>query len=408
MSIPADNGGGGSSTPTVTLDMIRNVRPGGLRTAASALHTGSKNLTTHHTDFSTGVHRPLQAGYAWTGHGQPQAAGVTSANAAKIDGVAKRLDPAQTVLDGLAGFLDSARKQVSQLDRDASDLHVTLSPRGDVTVNDIPGEHPDDAKKRSVKAGQLLGQVQAVLMAASDADGHAAGTLNALQQGDPTTPPPLEGLHLDYWKKNFSDPKFWTGWLATALSAIPGTLESGALKFSSMALSQYELSKILTNPAMVEAAKDAASRGFGTAFNMEYMLSKLGPAAPWLTKGLPESVPFLSKIPYVGWAATGLGIGFDRMNGEGWGQAVTSNVLPTLAGTAATEGTLAVLGATAIAGGPATMVAVGVGVGVAFGVGYVVDHWDGITDGIGDAASSVGHALGGAASSVGHALSSIF
>lgn len=391
MNAVAPGGGGGPTigAGNITLDMLRNARPGSLRTAATSLTNGSTNLDTNHGTFNGSVVSPLGSGYSWSGAGQPEAHGATSTNAGKITGVSQRLSPAATILNGLADFLDGAKTKVSAIDAKASDLKLTVSPKGDVTVDDVPGETPEENEQRSFKAGDVLAEAQGVLLAAEKADSTAAGDLNTLQSGDPTTPPPLEALHLDYWKKNFSDPGFWAVWTATALAAIPDALKSGALKFAAAASAQHALAKSLTN-GIAANARQAAQRGYNTAFSMLAKTKGLG----WATKGLPASTKFLSKVPYVGWAATGLGIGVDRANGESWGQAVTSNVLPTLAGTAATSATLSVLAGTAIAGGPATLVAVGVGVGVAYGVGYVVDHWDGITEGLGNAAEEVGDFFG--------------
>jgi hypothetical protein len=79
-----------------------------------------------------------------------------------------------------------------------------------------------------------------------------------------------------------------------------------------------------------------------------------------------------------------------------------------VAGTAATEGALALAGTVGLAGGPVTLAAVGIGVGVAYGVGEVVNHWPEISHWAGDTAQDIGHGVENAGKAVGHFFSSIF
>lgn len=79
-----------------------------------------------------------------------------------------------------------------------------------------------------------------------------------------------------------------------------------------------------------------------------------------------------------------------------------------MAGTAATEGALALAGTVGLAGGPVTLAAVGIGIGVAYGVGEVVNDWPEISHCAGDTATDIGHGVENAGNAVGNFFSSIF
>ncbi|MGH3869399.1 MAG: hypothetical protein ACRDQ4_25500 [Pseudonocardiaceae bacterium] len=134
------------------------------------------------------------------------------------------------------------------------------------------------------------------------------------------------------------------------------------------------------------------------------------------------------KIPFVGLGIAVGQFGFEAAHAKDGGEvakAAGADLGGFAAGSAATGGLLAGAAALSLAGGPATLVAVGVGVGVAYGVGYVVNHWGEIgndagaaTDALGHAAQATGgalvhgaeavdHAVGSAASSVGHFISDL-
>ena len=128
------------------------------------------------------------------------------------------------------------------------------------------------------------------------------------------------------------------------------------------------------------------------------------------------------KIPVIGAVVAVDQTVFDSRNAKNVGdvaKAAGADMGGFVAGTAATEGTLAAAAAFGLAGGPVTLAAVGIGAGVAFGVGEVVNHWGAITHGVADAANAVGsgvehaatavgHGVADAAKSVGHFFSSIF
>jgi uncharacterized protein YukE len=136
-----------------------------------------------------------------------------------------------------------------------------------------------------------------------------------------------------------------------------------------------------------------------------------------------------SKIPIVGLVITGAQFTVEALHAKDGGevaQAAAADFGGFAAGSAATAGVLAGAAALGLAGGPVTLVAVGVGAGVAYGVGYVVNHWGEISNDVGAAADTlehtaqategaiihsteaVGDMVGSAASSVGHFISDIF
>lgn len=113
----------------------------------------------------------------------------------------------------------------------------------------------------------------------------------------------------------------------------------------------------------------------------------------------------LGKVPYAGWLITGAQAAWDIRQGKPADQAVGSAVISPGVGAGVTYGMLAAAEPLALAGGPVTLVAVGVGVVAAVGVGYVMDHhWDDIKDAGGDAAEAVGKGVGAAGRKVGEWL----
>ncbi len=105
------------------------------------------------------------------------------------------------------------------------------------------------------------------------------------------------------------------------------------------------------------------------------------------------ATPVLRNVPYVGGLVTAAGIGNDIRTGEDVDQAVVTGVGSFAAGAATTA-----LIAGAVAGGPATLAAVGIGAAVTWGVGELGDRYyddakeivsDGV-DAVGDGAKAVG------------------
>ncbi|MGH3906855.1 MAG: hypothetical protein ACRDTE_22135 [Pseudonocardiaceae bacterium] len=113
----------------------------------------------------------------------------------------------------------------------------------------------------------------------------------------------------------------------------------------------------------------------------------------------------LGKVPYAGWVVIGAQAAWDIRHGKPADQAIIPGVVATGVGTGVTGGLLGGAAALSLAGGPVTLVAVGVGAAAAVGVGYVMDHhWDDIKDTGGDAADAAGEGVGSAARKVGEWL----
>ena len=87
---------------------------------------------------------------------------------------------------------------------------------------------------------------------------------------------------------------------------------------------------------------------------------------------LAKAAPVLRSVPGLSVLATGAGIGLDTAAGRSVGSATAKNLTQTAAATATSVGTAALLGL-AVAGGPATLVAVGAGFAVSWAIG---DNWD--------------------------------
>ncbi|GAA4820555.1 hypothetical protein GCM10023201_02490 [Actinomycetospora corticicola] len=91
---------------------------------------------------------------------------------------------------------------------------------------------------------------------------------------------------------------------------------------------------------------------------------------------LGRAAPVLRNVPYLSLGTTALGIGVDVAAGRSVGSATAKNVTQTAASIATTAGVLALTGL-AVAGGPATLVAIGAGFAVSWAIG---DHWDTVED----------------------------
>ncbi|GLZ56030.1 hypothetical protein [Actinomycetospora sp. NBRC 106378] len=87
---------------------------------------------------------------------------------------------------------------------------------------------------------------------------------------------------------------------------------------------------------------------------------------------LGRAAPVLRAVPYASLFTTTAGIGVDVAAGRSVESATAKNVTQTAASIATTAGVAALTGL-AIAGGPATLVAVGAGFAVSWAIG---DHWD--------------------------------
>ncbi|MGH4014229.1 MAG: hypothetical protein ACRDSL_09935 [Pseudonocardiaceae bacterium] len=123
------------------------------------------------------------------------------------------------------------------------------------------------------------------------------------------------------------------------------------------------------------------------------------------TSLLARTGKVLGKVPYAGWVVTGAQAAWDIRHGKPADQAIIPGVVATGVGAGVTSGLLGGAAALSLAGGPVTLVAVGVGVATAVGVGYVMEHhWDDIKDAGGDTVEAVGEGVGTGARKVGEWL----
>nr|WP_297537470.1 SAV_915 family protein [Amycolatopsis sp.] len=152
---------------------------------------------------------------------------------------------------------------------------------------------------------------------------------------------------------------------------------------------------------------------------LELLVAGCGPDQAWIAapveelENLKPLAGFDVKVPVVGGLlATGQTV-YDVMNDDNKSagaiaQHVGADMGGFVAGTAATEGAMALAATIGVAGGPVTLAAVGIGIGVACGVGEVVNHWPEISHWAGDTASDVGHGVENATKAVGNFFSSVF
>ena len=175
----------------------------------------------------------------------------------------------------------------------------------------------------------------------------------------------------------------WDRLLANTTLSTNGRLTALGKSARAELDAQKALNTARTNHAPIKFLPQGAKEVFGANVgsnlkNFRY-LNRLAPA--------------LEKVPYVGLGFTGLGVVFAGAEGKSMTQAAVSGGASFAAGTLATEGALAGLEMISVAGGPATILAVGAGIAVAYGVGWVVDNWgDDIAEATKDAATSVYHA----------------
>ncbi|NKQ59056.1 hypothetical protein HFP15_40060 [Amycolatopsis sp. K13G38] len=175
-------------------------------------------------------------------------------------------------------------------------------------------------------------------------------------------------------------------------AAQAGAYEQDAAKFENLLKSDSTLTAGLRGTKIGDLLKASVDDIPGVA-------GKLGSVA--------EKIPVVGGLLAIG--QTGYDIVDDKDKSAGAiAKHVGADMGGFVAGTAATEGALALAGTVGLAGGPVTLAAVGIGVGVAYGVGEVVNHWPEISHWAGGVATDVGHGVENAGKAVGHFFSSIF
>ena len=175
-------------------------------------------------------------------------------------------------------------------------------------------------------------------------------------------------------------------------AAQAGVYEKDAAKFESLLKSDSTLTAGLRGTKIGDLLKASVD-------DIPGVTGKLGSVA--------EKIPVVGGLLALG--QTGYDIAADKDKSVGAvAKHVGADMGGFVAGTAATEGALALAGTVGLAGGPVTLAAVGIGIGVAYGVGEVVNHWPEISHWAGDTASDIGHGVENAGKAVGHFFSSIF
>jgi ABC-type transporter Mla subunit MlaD len=175
-------------------------------------------------------------------------------------------------------------------------------------------------------------------------------------------------------------------------AAQAGVYEKDAAKFEQLVKSDRTLTAGLSGTKIGDLLKANLNDVTGVA-------GKLGSVA--------------EKVPVVGGLLAAGQTVYDVMhdNNKSAGaiaQHVGADMGGFVAGTAATEGAMALAATIGVAGGPVTLAAVGIGVGVAYGVGEVVNHWPEISHWAGDTAGDIGHGVENATKAVGNFFSSVF
>jgi hypothetical protein len=160
----------------------------------------------------------------------------------------------------------------------------------------------------------------------------------------------------------------------------------------------------LTNESKVAEARYLSSPGGSpeAKFQEEVRLSKVMGASELDEEAVNIGRRFASKIPVVGWAIAGVGIGWDIHDGKPPGKAIFSGVAGTL-GAAAVIAVVPGIGWAAAAG----LVS---GVVIGMGADWAYDHLvpDGVKQKIDDGLTAVGHGFESAGKAVGHFFGSIF
>lgn len=355
----------------ITLATIRHAKPDALQHAATALGKAARELHVHHEHYTYEVQQPMGGGLAWSGHGQPEAHGVTTKTAGHIDALHHRITPAETALRGFGHFLHSAKRKVSDVEQRARRHHLTVSDTGEVDLDHVPGEHPADTAERKKTAARLYLDAHAILTAAKHADAKAAGTLSALQRGDVFTAPPASVVDPSYWSQEFGKESFWRYWTSKAL-AVPSMLQTIEHTYGKKAALAIKRG-IETGD---RASRSKAAKNFRRERKVGSWSDRFGAAGRFLSWKYEK--PVLKDIPLVNTGVTVGGIAWDHWhNHESWGKSIMSNVLPTAASIGAGAGTEAVLSAAVpeMAAGPEAGAVLLAGTGAAVGVGWVVKHW---------------------------------
>ncbi len=406
------------------------------RAAAKSLTTLSQGIEAGGTSFHTALSESEsdwqgQAGDAFRTRLQPVGQSV--------DTIASHTQTAAQALNSFADDLTTVKSRMNQARSIASSAGLTVNgttieeptapgPVQQSTAGAQPAMTPQAAQavRNYQTQQQAYQQVQQTVTEARTIETNAHNTL---------------GQQMNAWQtmaKDAWDQKYWL--VGGAATGIVGSEIDKADDWAEKAATRTEQAEVWQSVA--DKFKDPyyasqAARQAGVYEAEASDFDRLATSASHYTAGLQGSTlgnilkanmktlfkldgtlgDIAEKIPVIGVGAslfqTGYDIATDKDKSPGEiAKHVGADMGGFVAGTAATEGALALAGTIGLAGGPVTLLAVGVGIGVAYGVGELVNHWPQIQhwgeNTYNTVSNDVSTGVSEATHAVGHFFSSIF
>ncbi len=403
------------------------------RSAADQLMSLADGITQGGTAFHTAR---SESETLWTGQAGDAFRARMQPAGEKTDDVADSSRTAAQNLHAFADDLTTVKARMTQARNIAASAGLTVN--GDTIADPVappsppaqpsaPGGNSSAPNPGAVQAQQDYQRQQAAFQQAretvSDARKLEQSAHNTLEQ------------KMNAWDTMLKDAADQRCWIAAgAVTGMVGTAISQADKWGKIASArnaQVELFKRIAANAEDPFEEAAAARAAGVfepgATKAQAALdgnlkwteglsgTKVGDVLSASLKDIPSigsKLPEIAeKLPVVGGVIALGQTAWDSRNAKNPGdvaKAAGADLGGYVAGSLATEGTLAGFAAVGLAGGPVTLAAVGVGVGVAYGVGELVNHWPEVSHWAENTASDIGHGVSSAAHSVGHFFSSIF
>ncbi|HEX6445434.1 MAG TPA: polymorphic toxin type 33 domain-containing protein [Streptosporangiales bacterium] len=172
---------------SVSYQELKRLKPASLHEASTALSAAVTKLATEHTQYKSRVVRPLLAGHAWHGGGQPDAAAVAEINGLAIDTTRLRAAAgAAAYLYACAGFTVAQVYLAALLKKIKKDqMHVDAD--GNVAANELPIGDDGGPGSTSAKVLTYQADMGKILRFASTIDAHSAHTLNTTHEPPVTT-----------------------------------------------------------------------------------------------------------------------------------------------------------------------------------------------------------------------------
>lgn len=395
------------------------------RSTADALSTLGEGITRGVTSFYTAR---SESESLWSGTAGDAFRERMGPGARHADDVADHTRAAGQALHAFADDLATVKSRMNQAREIAASASLTVDgdtieePHAPPPTGEPALMIPEAARAQQSFQRQQYAYYQAQ-QAVTEARALERNAHNALEQ------------KMNAWQTMLQDASDQKAWLIVGSGAgVVGTAITRADKWAEVAQTRSEQARIwrsvadrLKDPYGISRTAAQAGVYEQDAAKFEKLLksdSRLafglrGTKVGDLLSGNLEELPKIGeklgvigeKIPVVGAVlAVGQTI-YDSRHDKSVGEVAQyagADLGGFLAGTAATEGTLAGAAAIGLSGGPVTLAAVGVGVGVAYGVGEVVNHWPEISHWAGHTASDIGHGVANAGHAVGHFFSGVF